>query len=134
MVFNVRVQLEFVERLYAGIDGFNVLTKDCVLKWMVFNVCILLKFIERLYVGIDGFNVCVVLEIVGRLYAEIDGFNVCVLLELSDSLFAGVVTACVICVHAKICVRQRICDSLSKLSLLQRINIRCQIVCFAAKL
>jgi hypothetical protein len=27
MVFNVCVLLEFVERLYAGIDGFNVLTK-----------------------------------------------------------------------------------------------------------
>jgi hypothetical protein len=44
------------------------------------------------------------LEIVERLYAEIDGFNVCVLLELSDSLCAGVVTTCVMCVHAKMCV------------------------------
>jgi hypothetical protein len=67
-------------------------------------MCILLEFIERLYAGIDGFNVCVLLEIVERLYAEIDGFNVCVLLELSDSLCAGVVTACVMCVHAKMCV------------------------------
>jgi hypothetical protein len=47
---------------------------------------------------------CVLLEIVERLYAEIDGFNVCVLLELSDSLCVGVVTACVMCVHAKMCV------------------------------
>jgi len=117
--------LEFVERLYAGIDGFNVLTKDYVLKWMVFNVCILLEFIEILYAGIDGFNVCVLLEIVERLYAEIDGFNVCVLLELSHSLCAGVVTACVMCVHTKMCVGQRICDSLPKLSLLQRISICC---------
>jgi hypothetical protein len=36
--------LEIVERLYAGIDGFNV--------------CVLLESIERLYTGIDGFNVC----------------------------------------------------------------------------
>jgi hypothetical protein len=85
------------------------------------------------------------LEIVERLYAEIDGFNVCVLLELSDSLCAGVVTTCVMCVHAKMCVGQRIahakmcvgqriCNSLPKMSLLQRISIRCQIVCSAAKL
>jgi hypothetical protein len=78
--------------------------------------------------------VCVMLEIVERLYAEIDGFNVCVLLELSDSLCSGVVTACVMCVHAKMCVGQRICDSLSKLSLLQRISICCRIVCSAMKL
>jgi hypothetical protein len=70
------------------------------------HVCVLLEFIERLYAGIDGFNLCVLLEIVERLYATIDGFNVCVLLELNDSLFAGVVTACVMCVHAKMCVRQ----------------------------
>jgi len=34
--------LEFVERLYAGIDGFNV--------------CVLLEFVERLYATIDGFQ------------------------------------------------------------------------------
>ena len=50
------------------------------------------------------FNVCVLLEFIKRLCAEIDGFNVCVLLELSDSLYVGVVTACVVCVHAKMCV------------------------------
>jgi hypothetical protein len=33
---------------------------------------------------------------------------VCVMLEISDRLCAGVVTACVMCVHAKICVGQRI--------------------------
>jgi hypothetical protein len=107
--------LEFVQRLYVGIDGFNVLTKDYMLKLMVLVVCILLEFIERLYAGIDGFNACV-------------------LLELSDSLCAGVVTTCVVCVHAKMCVGQRIYDSLPKLSLLQRIRIGCQIVCYAAKL
>jgi hypothetical protein len=67
---------------------------------MVFNVCVLLRFVEGL---------CV----------EIDGFNVCVLLELSDNLYAGVVTTCVVCVHAKICVVQRNCDSLPKLCRLQ---------------
>jgi hypothetical protein len=36
------VMLEFVERLYAGIDGFNV--------------CVLLEFVERLYATIDGFQ------------------------------------------------------------------------------
>jgi hypothetical protein len=105
------VLLEIVERLYAAIDGFNV--------------CVLLEFVERLYAGIDGFNVCVLLEFIERLYAGIDGFNVCVLLEHSDSLCAGVVTACVMCVHAKICVGQQICNSLLKLSRLQRISIRC---------
>ena len=69
---------------------------------MVFNVCVLLGFVEGLCAGIDGFNMCV-------------------LLELSDSLYAGVVTTCVVCVHAKICVVQRICDLLPKLILLQRI-------------
>ena len=48
MVFNVCVMLEFVERLYVGIDGFNVLTKDYMLKLMVLVVCIMLEFIERL--------------------------------------------------------------------------------------
>jgi hypothetical protein len=67
---------------------------------------------------------CILLEIVEILYVVIDGFNVCVLLELSDSLYVGVVTACVMCVHAKMCVGQRICNSLPKLSLLQRICIR----------
>jgi hypothetical protein len=67
---------------------------------------------------------CILLEIVEILYVVIDGFNVCVLLELSDSLCVGVVTACVMCVHAKMCVGQRICNSLPKLSLLQRICIR----------
>jgi hypothetical protein len=36
------VMLEFVERLYVGIDGFNV--------------CVLLEFVERLYATIDGFQ------------------------------------------------------------------------------
>jgi predicted cation transporter len=48
-------------------------------------------------------------DFVEGLGAEIDGFNVCVLLELSDSVYAGVVTACVMCVHAKMCVVQRNC-------------------------
>jgi len=51
-------------------------------------------------------NVCVLLGFVEGLCAEIDGFNVCVLMELSDSLYAGVVTTCVVCVHAKMCVLQ----------------------------
>jgi hypothetical protein len=41
---HVCVLLEFFERLYARIDGFNV--------------CVLLEIIERLYAEIDGFNVC----------------------------------------------------------------------------
>ena len=41
--------LEFIEKLYAEIDGFNV--------------CMLLDFIEKLYAGINGFNVCVLLEL-----------------------------------------------------------------------
>ena len=89
------------------------------------HVCVLLEFVERLYAEIDGFNVCLLLEFIERLYVGIDGFNVCVLLEHSDSLCAGVVTACVMCVHAKICVGQQICNSLLKLSHLQRISIRC---------
>jgi hypothetical protein len=71
-------------------------------------------------------------------------FNVCVLLELSDSWYAGIVTACEVCVHAKIwvvcseltfavesCVLQRNCDLLPKLCRLQRISIRCRnwVVC-----
>jgi len=72
------------------------------------------------------FNVCVLLGFVEGLCAEIDGFNVCVLLELSDNLYAGVVTPCVVCVHAKMCVVQRNYDSLSKLCRLQRISIRCR--------
>jgi hypothetical protein len=51
---------------------------------------------------------------------------VCVLLELSDSVYTGVVIACVVCVHAKMCVAQRNCDSLSKLRRLQRISICCR--------
>jgi hypothetical protein len=54
------------------------------------------------------------------------------LLELSDSLSAGVVTACVVCVHAKMWVGQRICDLLPKLSLLKRISFHCRMGCFAA--
>jgi len=108
----------FNKRLYAEIDGFNM--------------CMLLEFIERLSAGNDGFNVCVLLEFIERLYAGIDGFNVCVLLELSDSLCAGIVTTCVVCVHAKIWVGQRICDSLLKLSLLQRISFCCRMGCSAA--
>ena len=50
------------------------------------------------------FNVRVLLEFVERLCVVIDGFNICVLLELSDSLYIRVVTACVVCVHAKMCV------------------------------
>jgi len=52
------------------------------------------------------FNMCVLLGFVEGLCAKIDGFNVCVLLELSDSLYAGVVTACVVCVHVELCVVQ----------------------------
>jgi hypothetical protein len=65
-------------------------------------------------------------DFVEGLGAEIDGFNECVLLELNDSVYAGVVTACVVCVHAKLCVVQRNSDSLSKLCQLQRISIRCR--------
>ena len=63
-------------------------------------------------------SMCVLLGFNERLCAEIDGFNMCVLLELSDNVYAGVVTACVVCVHAKICVVQRNCDSLLKLNCL----------------
>jgi hypothetical protein len=45
-------------------------------------------------------------DFVEGLGVEIDGFNVCVLLELSNSVYAGVVTAYVVCVHAKMCVVQ----------------------------
>jgi hypothetical protein len=89
-------------------------------------VCVLLELIERLYAVIDGFNVCVLLEFIERLYAVIDGSNVCVLLELNDSVYAGVVTACVVRVHAKMCVVQRNCDSLPKLRRVQRNVIRCR--------
>ena len=51
---------------------------------------------------------------------------VCVLLELSDSWYVGIVTACEVCVHAKMWV--------VKLCRLQRISIRCRIVCSVAKL
>jgi hypothetical protein len=51
----VCVLLEFVERLYDGIDGFNV--------------SVLLEIVERLYAGIDGFNVCVLLELSDSLCA-----------------------------------------------------------------
>jgi len=50
----VCVLLEFIERLYAGINGFIV--------------CVLLEFVERLYAGIDGFNVCILLELSDSLY------------------------------------------------------------------
>ena len=53
-------------------------------------------------------------------------FNVCVLLELSDSVYAGVITACVVCVHAKMCVVQWNRDSLPKLSV-------CSELAFAAE-
>jgi hypothetical protein len=79
-----------------------------------------------LTMGLANMHVCVLLGFVEGLCAEIDGFNVCVLLELSDSVYAGVVTACVVCVHAKMCVVQRNCDSLPKLRRLQRISIRCR--------
>jgi len=65
-------------------------------------------------------------DFVEGLCAEIDGFNVCVLLELSDSVYAGVVTTCMVCVHAKMCVVQRNCDSLPKLRRLQRLTIHRQ--------
>jgi hypothetical protein len=68
------------------------------------------------------------------LCAEIDGFNVCVLLELSDSVYGGVVIACVVCVHAKMCVVQRNCDSLPKLCRLQQISIRCRNWIFCSEL
>jgi hypothetical protein len=91
----------------------------CVFCW---------DFVEGFGVVIDGFNVCVLLEFIERLGAEIDGFNVFVLLELSDSVYAGVVTACVVRVNAKMY------DSLPTLRRLQRNSIRCRIVCCAAKL
>ena len=128
------VLLEFVERLYDVIDGFNVLTKDYVLKWVVFNVCILLEIVERLDAEINGFNVCILLEFIERLYPGIDDFNVCVLLELSDSLCVGFCySMCDVCSCQNV-RGQRICNLLPKLSLLQRISIRCRIVCFAAML
>ena len=65
-------------------------------------------------------------DFVEGLGAQIDGFNVCVLLELSDSVYAGVVTACVVPVHAELCVVQRNSDSLPKLCQLQRIRIGCR--------
>jgi len=89
---HVCVLLGFVEGLCAEIDGFNV--------------CVLLEFIERLYAVIDGFQCVFCWDFVEGLCAEIDGFNVCVLLELSDSVYTGVVTACVVCVHAKMCIVQ----------------------------
>jgi hypothetical protein len=39
---HVCVLLQFIERLYAGIDGFNV--------------CVLLEFVDRLYAEIDCFQ------------------------------------------------------------------------------
>ena len=36
MVFNVCVLLEFIERIYAGIDGFNV----CVLLELSDSLCV----------------------------------------------------------------------------------------------
>jgi len=71
---HVCVLLEFVERFYAGIDGFQYvycwnLFKDYMLELMVFYVCVMLEFVERLYAGIDGFNVCVLLELSDSLYA-----------------------------------------------------------------
>ena len=74
------------------------LLKDYVLKLMVFDVCILCNLLK---------------DYVLKLMV-----SMCVLLELSDNLYVGVVTLCVVCVHAKKCVVQRICDLLPKLSLL----------------
>jgi hypothetical protein len=85
-----------------------------------------------LTMGLASMHVCVLLGFVEGLCAEIDGFSMCVMLELSDTLCAGVVTACVVCVHAKICVGQRICDSLPKLSLLGRISFLCRMGCSTA--
>jgi len=79
-----------------------------------------------LTMGLASMHVCVLLGFVEGLCAEIDGFNVCVMLELSDSVYTGVVTVCVVCVHDKMCVVQRNCDSLPKLRRLQRISIRCR--------
>jgi len=45
MVFNVCILLEFVEILYAGIDGFNV--------------CVLLELSDSLCVGVVTACVCV---------------------------------------------------------------------------
>jgi hypothetical protein len=130
----VCVLLKFVERWYAVIDDFQCVCSVGICSkticWNWWFQCVN----KRLYAEIDGLVVCILLEFIERLYAGIDGFNVCVLLELSDSLCAGVVTTYVVCVHAKMCVGQWICDSLPKLSLLQWISIRCQIVCYAAKL
>ena len=71
------------------------LTKDYMLKLMG-SICVCCQNSLKDYM----------LEFIERLYAGIDGFNVCVLRELSDSLSAGVVTACVVCVHAKMWVGQ----------------------------
>jgi hypothetical protein len=57
-------------------------------------------------------------DFVEGLCAEIDGFNVCVTLELSDS---------VVCVHAKMCVVQQNCDSLSKLRFAAKVELSQQI-------
>ena len=42
----------------------------------------------------------------------------CILLELSDSLYAGLLQHVYVCVHAGLCVVQRICDSLPEVSCL----------------
>jgi hypothetical protein len=101
------------------------LLKDYVLKLMV-SVCVLLEFIERLYAVIDGFSCVCSARILLKDYVLKLMVSMCVLLELSDNVYAGVVTACVVCVHAKMCVVQRNCDSLPKLCRLQRISIRCR--------
>jgi len=75
----VCVLLEFIERLYAVIDGFNV--------------CVLLEFIERLGAEIDGFNVFVLLELSDSVYAGV--IIACVVrvnAKMSDSL-----SNCVLC-------------------------------------
>jgi len=163
--FNVCVLLEFVERLYATIDGFQCVffARICwMLEFMVFNVCILLEFVEILYAGIDGFNVCVLLELSDSLCVGVVTACVCVHAEscvlqrilwfaaevewsAANLWFATVCSE--LAFAAKMCVLQRICDSLPKLSCLQRIcdslpklnwllriSIHCWIACSAAKL
>ena len=116
---------------------------------------VLLEIVERLYARIGGFNVCVLLQSVERLYAGIDDYmlelmvSMCVFSWnlLKDYMLELMVSMCVfywnivtvympglsqhvyVCVHVELFILQRICVSLQKLSYLQRMSIRCRIVC-----
>jgi hypothetical protein len=79
--FNVYVLLEFVERLYVEINGFqcvcsagNLLT-DYMLELMVSMCMFCWNLLKDYMLKLMVFNVCVLLEFVERLYAEIDGLQ-----------------------------------------------------------